>query len=47
MEVIVRGDAKEIAALITALQERQSCLNVVEGITEGLQKCLSSVRIPE
>lgn len=42
MEIVIKGESKEIAALFVAIQERQSTLKVVEEVTEGLRRFLTS-----
>ncbi len=38
MEITIKGDAKEIAALVAALQERHSVQSVDVSFTGGLKK---------
>lgn len=47
MEIVIKGESKEIAALFVAIQERQSALKVVEEVTDGLRQKFSSSRTPE
>lgn len=51
MEITVKGEAKEIAALVIELQERLRDTNltecVAEKITENLRRNFSDFRIPE
>ena len=47
MEIILKGESKEIAALFVAIQERQSALKVVEEVTDGLRQKFSSSHTPE
>lgn len=52
MEIVIKGEAKEIAALVIAVQERQclpelDCSEIVDKITDGLRQQLSSSRIPK
>ena len=50
MEVILRGEPKEIAALVVGLQERQISEiteKVTKQIAEDFNYLLSSSRIPE
>lgn len=47
MEIVIKGNQKEIAALFVAIQERQSALEVVEEVTDGLRQKFSSSRTPE
>lgn len=47
MEITIKGEAKEIAALITAIKERQTASKVAEEITENLLRLASFSRIPE
>lgn len=46
MEIVIKGKPEEIAALF-AIQERQSALEVVEEVTDGLRQKFSSSRTPE
>ena len=46
MEIVIRGDPKEIAALVLAVQERQiSVHEVMKQIVDDIASELSSVRI--
>lgn len=42
MEITIKGEAKEIAVLITTIKERQTASEVAEEITENLLRCASS-----
>ena len=45
MEIIIKGEAKEIAALLREIAERQEDKEaVVEGISQSLQSALESMR---
>lgn len=45
MEIIIKGEAKEIAALLREIAERQEDKDtVVEGISQSLQSALESMR---
>lgn len=46
MEIVIRGDPKEIAALVLAVQERQISVDeVMKQIANQIASELSSVRI--
>lgn len=45
MEIIIKGEAKEIAALLREIAERQEDKEAaVEGISQSLQSALESMR---
>ena len=45
MEIIIKGEAKEIAALLREIAERREDKEtVVEGISQSLQSALESMR---
>lgn len=46
MEIVIRGDPKEIAALVLAVQERQISVDeIMKQITDQIASELSSVHI--
>ena len=47
MEITIKGEAKEIAVLITTIKERQTASEVAEEITENFLHLASFSRIPE
>ena len=49
MELVIKGDAKEIAGLVAALQEQQEGENVsliAEKLADGISAQLSSAHTP-
>ena len=41
MEITIKGEAQEIAVLITAIKERQTASEIADEITEGILRCAS------
>ena len=47
MKISIEGEPKEIAALVLAVQGRQTDLDeIVRQLTDGFTEAISSVRIP-
>ena len=41
MEITIKGEAQELAALITAIKERPTASEIADEITEGILRCAS------